>query len=160
MQNRKKKKERHRFIEQSFRFCGRRRGWDVSREQHRNVYYLGWNRSPSQVGCIRQALRPGALGRPRGSGWRGRWEGGSGWGTHVNPWLFHFNVWQNSLQYKKKKKVTVPFFPSLYLLAQLESLELHTLPLYLHFYELSVHVLCLILPIPTGSIHGLFIGLY
>ena len=24
--------------------------------------------------------------------WRGRWEGVSGWGTHVNPWLFHFNV--------------------------------------------------------------------
>ena len=43
------------------------------------------------------------LGKPRGSGWRGRWEGGSGWGTHVNPWLFHFNVWQNSLQIKKKK---------------------------------------------------------
>ena len=46
---------------------------------------------------------PGALGRPRGSGWRGRWEGGSVWGTHVNPWLFHFNVWQNSLPKKKKK---------------------------------------------------------
>ena len=30
--------------------------------------------------------------QPRGSGWRGRWEGGSGWGTHVNPWLFHFNI--------------------------------------------------------------------
>ena len=30
----KKKKTRHRFIEQSFRLCGRRRGWDVSREQH------------------------------------------------------------------------------------------------------------------------------
>ena len=28
------KKKRHRFIEQSFRLCGRRRGWDVSREQH------------------------------------------------------------------------------------------------------------------------------
>ena len=66
-----------------------------------HVYYLGWNRSPAQVGCMRQALGPGALGRPRGSGWRGRWEGGSGWGTHVNPWLFHFNVWQNSLQKKK-----------------------------------------------------------
>ena len=26
--------KRHRFIEQSFRLCGRRRGWDVSREQH------------------------------------------------------------------------------------------------------------------------------
>ena len=44
------------------------------------------------------------LGRPRGRGWRGRWEGRSGWGTHVNPWLFHFNVWQNSLQIKFKKK--------------------------------------------------------
>ena len=30
--------------------------------------------------------------RPRGIGWRGRWEWGLGWGTHVNPWLFHFNV--------------------------------------------------------------------
>ena len=53
---------------------------------------------------MRQALGPGALGRPRGSRWRGRWEGGSGWGTHVNPWLFHFSVWQNSLQIKKNKK--------------------------------------------------------
>ena len=34
-------KKRHRCIEQSFRLCGGRRGWDVSREQHRNVYYLG-----------------------------------------------------------------------------------------------------------------------
>ena len=25
---------------------------------------------------MRQALGPGALGRPRGSRWRGRWEGG------------------------------------------------------------------------------------
>ena len=32
-----------------------------------------------------------------------RWEGGLGWGTHVNPWLFHFNVWQNPPQIKKKK---------------------------------------------------------
>ena len=61
-------------------------------------------RSPAQVGCMRQALHPGALGKPRGSGWRGGWEGGSGWGTHVSPWLFHFNVWQNPLQIKKLKK--------------------------------------------------------
>ena len=54
---------------------------------------------------MRQALGPGTLGRLRGSGWKGRWEGGSGWGTHVNPWLFHFNVWQNSLQIKKNKKI-------------------------------------------------------
>ena len=48
---------------------------------------------------MRQVLRAGALGRPRGMGWEGRWEGGSGWGTHVNPWLIHVNVWQKPLQY-------------------------------------------------------------
>ena len=69
----------------------------------KHVYYLGWNRSLAQVGCMRQALRPGALGKPRGSRWRGRWEGGSGWGTHVNPWLFHFNLWQNPPQIKINK---------------------------------------------------------
>ena len=53
---------------------------------------------------MRQALGPGALGGPGGSGWRGRWEGGSGWGRHVNSRTFHFNVGQNSLQIKKKKK--------------------------------------------------------
>ena len=68
------------------------------RTASKHVYYLGWNRSPAQVGCMRQVLRPGALGRPRGIRWIGRWEGGSGWGTHVNPWLFHFKVWQNPLQ--------------------------------------------------------------
>ena len=50
---------------------------------------------------MRQALRAGALGRPRGMGWRGRREGGSGWGTRVNPWLIHVNVWQKPLQYCK-----------------------------------------------------------
>ena len=75
-------------------------GWS-ERTALKHVYYLGWNRSPAQVGCMSQALRPGALGRPRGMGWEGRWEGGSGWGTHVNPWLIHVNVWQNPLQYCK-----------------------------------------------------------
>ena len=53
---------------------------------------------------MRQALGPGALGGPGGSGWRGRWEGGLGWERHVNSRTFHFNVCQNSLQKKKKKK--------------------------------------------------------
>ena len=60
--------------------------------------HLWWNRSPAQAGCTRQVLRPGALGRPRGIGWRGRWEGGSGWGIHVNPRLIHVSVWQKPLQ--------------------------------------------------------------
>ena len=71
------------------------------RTASKHVYYLGWNRSPDQVGCMRQVLRPGALGRPRGIGWRGRWEAGSGWGIHVYPRLIHVNVWQNPLQYCK-----------------------------------------------------------
>ena len=49
-------------------------------------------KQPAQVGCMRQVLGPGAPGRPRGIGWRGRWEEGPGWGILVNPWLIHFNV--------------------------------------------------------------------
>ena len=48
------------------------------------------------------SARAGTLGRPRGMGWRGRWEGGLGWGMHVNPWLIHVNVWQKPLQYCKE----------------------------------------------------------
>ena len=29
------------------------------------------------------------------------WDGGSGWGTHVHPWLIHIKVWQKPLQYRK-----------------------------------------------------------
>ena len=39
------------------------------RTASKRVYYLGWHRSPAQVGCMRQVLGPGALGRPRGIGW-------------------------------------------------------------------------------------------
>ena len=82
----------NRCIEQTFGLCGRRQGWDVSRKQHQNMYIIYGETLPAQVGCMRQVLGAGALGRPRGIGWRGRWEGASGWGTHVNPWLIHVNV--------------------------------------------------------------------
>ena len=55
---------------------------------------------PVQVECMRQVLGAGMLGCPRGMGWGG-WVGGSGWGTHVNPWLIHVNIWQKPLQYCK-----------------------------------------------------------
>ena len=35
-----KQKKRHRHIEQTFGLGGRRRGWDVSREQHQNMYII------------------------------------------------------------------------------------------------------------------------
>ena len=34
-------------------------------------------------------------------GWEGGGRGESGWGTHVDPWLIHVNVWQKPLQYCK-----------------------------------------------------------
>ena len=77
--------------------------WDVKYFPYfsSSLYYQVWNRSLVQVGCMRQVLGAGTLGRPRGVGWVGRWEGGSGWGIHVNPWLIQVNVWQNPLQYCK-----------------------------------------------------------
>ena len=45
----------------------------------KQVYYKGGNRSPTQVGCMRQMFRTGALGRPRWMGLRGRQEERSGW---------------------------------------------------------------------------------
>ena len=50
---------------------------------------------------MRQVLGDGTLGRPRGIGWRERWEGGLGWGIHVKPWLILVNVLQKPLQYCK-----------------------------------------------------------
>ena len=35
-----KQKKRYRCTEQNFGLCGRRRGWDVSKEQHLNMYII------------------------------------------------------------------------------------------------------------------------
>ena len=60
---------------------------------------------------VKQTTSPGWMHETSAQGWctgktqrdgmGGRWEGGSGWGTHVNPWLIHVNVWQKPLQYCK-----------------------------------------------------------
>ena len=34
---------------------------------------------------------------------RGRWEEGSGWGTHVYLWQIHFDIWQNQYNIVKLK---------------------------------------------------------
>ena len=134
-------KKRHICIEhlwEMFSPCGRRQGWDDLRIALKHVYHQVWNRSPSQVGCMRQVLRPGALGWPRGMGWEGSGRGESGWGTHVDPWLIHVNVWQKPLQYckvislqlvkinEKKKKTT---HTHIYIYSQLYS------QVYLYIYS-------------------------
>ena len=39
--------------------------------------------------------------------WGGRWEGGSGLGTHVHPWWIHVNVMQNQYSIVKENKVKI-----------------------------------------------------
>ena len=39
--------------------------------------------------------------------WGERWEGGSGLGTHVHPWLIHVNVWQYSIVKQNKVKLKI-----------------------------------------------------
>ena len=63
------------------------------------------------LSIVKQITSPGWMHETSAQGWcsgktqrdgmGGRREGGSGWGTHVNPWLIHVNVWQKPLQYCK-----------------------------------------------------------
>ena len=121
--------------------------WEKSRVRwsertaSKHEYYNVWNRLPVQVGCMRQVLRAGALGWPRGMGWGGRLEGRSGWGTHANPWLIHVNVWQKPLQYckvislqlikiKKKKKSR-----DITLLTKVHIVKTMVFPVVMHGFE-------------------------
>ena len=58
---------------------------------------------------MRQVLGPGALGKPRGTGWRGRWEGGSGWGTHVKHGCF-ISMYVKIHHKKKKNNAPISSF--------------------------------------------------
>ena len=75
-------------------------GW-FGRMTFKHVYDHMWNGLPVQVWCMIQGAWGWCTGMTSGMGWGGRREGGSGWGTHVNPWLIYVNVWQKLLQYCK-----------------------------------------------------------
>ena len=93
-----RQKKRHRCTEQTLGLCGRRWGWNVLREQHRNRYTIK-DETDHQPRLYAWDKCSGLVHWEDPEG--GRREGGSGWGTHVNPWLIHVNVWQNPLQYYK-----------------------------------------------------------
>ena len=94
-----RQQKRHRDKAQTFVLCGRRLGWDDLREQHWNMYITICEIDrQSRFNAWDRALRAGALGRPWGMGLGGRWEGGSGWGTHVHPCAIHVNWAPKSLQ--------------------------------------------------------------
>ena len=82
---------------------GRGRWWDNLGEWHWNMYIICETYRQSRFDAWDRVLRAGALGWPRGMGWRGRWEAGSRWGTHVHvhPWQIHVNVWQPPRPKKK-----------------------------------------------------------
>ena len=58
---------------------------------------------PLWIKMSSQRLGAGALGRPRGMLQGGRWEEGSGWGTHVYLWRIHVDIWQNQYNIVKLK---------------------------------------------------------
>ena len=73
-----KQKKRHRCIEQTFGFYGRRRGWDGLREHHetsilsrvKQITSPGWMHETSAQGwCIGMTQREG-MGREVGGGFR------------------------------------------------------------------------------------------
>ena len=96
MQNRKRDTD----VQNRLLDSGRRRGWDVLREQHWNKYTIkGETDHQPRLDTWDKCSGLVHWEDPEGMGWRGRREGVSGWGTHVNPWLIHVNVWQKPLQY-------------------------------------------------------------
>ena len=62
-----------------------------------------FDRTACILSIVKQITNPGGMhetsarawstGKTLGRiGWRGRWEGGLGWGIHVTPWLIHVSV--------------------------------------------------------------------
>ena len=98
MQNRKRDTD----VQNRLLDCGRRRGWDISRKQHRNLYIIKSD-TDHQPRLDAWDKCSGLVHWEDPEEWDGRgWEEGwSGWGIHVNPWLIHVNVWQKPLQYCK-----------------------------------------------------------
>ena len=96
--------KRHRCIDQSFGLCGRGEGvmvWMVW-EWHWNMYII-----ICETDCQPRfdewykVLGAGALGWPRGMGWGGRWEWGSGWGTYVHSPADLCQCMTKPIQYSK-----------------------------------------------------------
>ena len=65
-----------------------------------------FERTACILSIVKQITSPGGMHETSARSWctgktqrnRVEREGGSGWGTHVTPWLIHVNVWQNPLQ--------------------------------------------------------------
>ena len=84
-----RQQKRHRYKEQTFGFCGRRQGWDDLKEYHCMHITICEIDDQSKFKAQNTALKASALGKSRGTGWGGKWEGFSG---QRDTWLIHVNV--------------------------------------------------------------------
>jgi len=139
-----RQRKRHRCKEQTVGLCGRRRGWDDLKEQYWNMYITICEiDDQSKFDAWNRALKASALWQRRGKGWGGRSEEGSGWGTHVHPWLIHVNIWQKPPQYCKVIQFSSVQFSCSVVCDSLRPHELqHTRPPYhqlLEFTQTHVH---------------------
>ena len=73
----------------------------------KHVYYQVRNKSPVYIQYKIQDAWGWYTGSIQEMIWGGRWEGGSGLGTHVHPWRIHVNVWQNQYSIVKQNKVKI-----------------------------------------------------
>ena len=63
------------------------------RENSIETYILSRVKQNTSPGWMHETSAWGwCTGKTQRDWWRGRCEGGSGWGIHVNPWLIHVNV--------------------------------------------------------------------
>ena len=115
--NSKRKKKCLYFVQGDLKLYLPYSGWSIHILEQRNglLSYIHYN-------SIVKVMGQGA-----------RWEGVSGWGTHVNPWLILVNVWQNPLQYCKvislqlmkiNEKMQLLHLPPLFISLTLTSLSL------------------------------------
>ena len=73
----------------------------------KHVYYHVRNESPVYVRYRIQEAWGWCTGMIQRDDMGGRWEEGSGLGTHVHLWLIHVNVWQNQYSIVKQNKVKI-----------------------------------------------------
>ena len=96
-----RQQKRHRCKEQTLDSVGAGEDGMVWENCIKTCIYHMWNRLPVQIRCMRQGAQGRKTGMTLRDGMGREVGGGSGWGTHVHPWLIHVNVWQKTLQYCK-----------------------------------------------------------
>ena len=97
-----RQQKRYRCKEQTFGLCERRQGLEHLREQYWNMYFTICEIDDQcKFDALSRTLKVSALGQSRGVRWAGKWEGGSGWGTHAHLRLIHVDVWPKPPQYSK-----------------------------------------------------------